>query len=87
MVSGKSTLARLAARFWDPTQGTVLLDNQDLRQYTLSQVRACFSLVDQETYLFNDTLCNNLPLGKPAASADEDERFNTSAHFWRKPLP
>ncbi len=69
--AGKSTLARLAARFWDTTEGTVLLDGQDLRRYALADVRACLSVVDQDTYLFNDTLRGNLLLGKPAASDEE----------------
>ena len=72
--SGKSTLARLAVRFWDPTAGVVRLDGHDLRQYALSDVRACISMVDQETYLFNDTLRGNVLLGKPSADQEEIER-------------
>lgn len=72
--SGKSTLARLALRFWDPTWGVVRLDGQDLRQYAPAAIRACISIVDQETYLFHDTLRNNLLLGKPSASPGEIER-------------
>lgn len=79
--SGKSTLARLATRFWDPTQGTVRLDNQDIRCYALYDVRASLAVVDQETYLFNDTLRGNLLLGKPAASAQEIEQAVEAAQL------
>lgn len=72
--SGKSTLARLALRFWDPMQGIVRLDEQDLRRYTPHDIHACISMVDQETYLFHDTLRGNLVLGKPSASPDEIEQ-------------
>lgn len=79
--SGKSTLARLALRFWDPTQGTVHLDGSDIRQYDPAAVRACISMVDQDTYLFNDTLRSNLLLGKPTASAEEIEQALESAQL------
>lgn len=69
--AGKSTLARLAVRFWDPTEGTIRLDGQDLRRYALADLRARISMVDQETYLFNDTLRGNLLLGKPGADPQE----------------
>ena len=72
--SGKSTLARLALRFWDATQGIVKLDGQDIQHYSLDDVRACISMVDQDTYLFNDTLRGNLLLGKLTASDDEIEQ-------------
>lgn len=72
--SGKSTLAHLALRFWDTTQGTVRLDGLDIQQYLPDAVRACISIVDQDTYLFNDTLRGNLLLGKPTASAEEIEQ-------------
>lgn len=71
--SGKSTLARLAVRFWDATRGTIRLDGQDIREYALDDVRACIGMVDQETYLFNDTLRGNLLLGRPGANSEEIE--------------
>lgn len=79
--SGKSTLARLAARFWDPTLGVVRLDGQDLREYALSDLRACLSVVDQDTYLFNDTLRGNLLLGRPTATAEEIEHALAAAQL------
>jgi ATP-binding cassette subfamily C protein CydC len=69
--SGKSTLVRLALRFWDPKQGAICLDGQDIRQYALSDLRALMGVVDQDTYLFNDTLRRNLLLARPAASDSE----------------
>jgi ATP-binding cassette subfamily C protein CydC len=72
--SGKTTLGRLALRLYDPTQGVVRLDGHDLRHYASEEVRACISIVDQETYLFNDTLCGNLVLGKPSATPEEIEQ-------------
>lgn len=72
--SGKTTLGRLALRLWEPTRGVVRLDGHDLRHYASNEVRACISIVDQETYLFNDTLRGNLLLGNPTASPDEIEQ-------------
>jgi ATP-binding cassette, subfamily C, bacterial CydC len=71
--SGKSTLVRLALRFWDPTHGTIRLDGQDIRKYALSDLRKLFGVVDQDTYLFNDTMRGNLLLARPEASDSEIE--------------
>src|SRR5579883_676764 len=72
--SGKSTLVKLALRFWDPTAGTICLDEQDIRRYALDDLRALISVVDQDTYLFNDTIRGNLLLARPGASESELER-------------
>jgi ATP-binding cassette subfamily C protein CydC len=72
--SGKSTLVRLALRFWDPAAGSIFLDGQDIRRYALDDLRALISVVDQDTYLFNDTLRGNLLLARPEASESELER-------------
>jgi ATP-binding cassette, subfamily C, bacterial CydC len=69
--SGKSTLLRLALRFWDPTHGTIRLDGQDIRQYALGDLRKVMSVVDQDIYLFNGTLRDNLLLARPKASQSE----------------
>ena len=69
--AGKSTLAGLALRFWDPTAGRILLDEQDIRAYSLKDLRAIFGVVEQDTYLFNDTMRGNLLLARPDASASE----------------
>ncbi len=69
--SGKSTLLRLALRFWDPTHGTIRLGGQDIRQYALADLRKVMSVVDQDIYLFNGTLRDNLLLARPNASKSE----------------
>lgn len=69
--SGKSTLVRLALRFWDTTRGTISLNGHNVREYGLDDLRATMSVVDQDTYLFNDTIRANLLLARPDASADE----------------
>ena len=71
--SGKSTLARLAVRFWDPTSGTMRLDGQDIRKYALDDLRSLIGLVDQDTYLFNNTVRANLLLARPNATDSELE--------------
>jgi len=65
---GKTTLANLLLRFYDPTSGRVLIDGLEIRQVTLSSLRSQISLVTQETTLFNDTVRANLAIGNPAAS-------------------
>ncbi|MGH7070951.1 MAG: ABC transporter ATP-binding protein, partial [Acetobacteraceae bacterium] len=68
--AGKSTIANLLLRFWDPDEGTVLLDGMDLRQFGLDSLRSEIALVAQDTYLFNDTLEANIRLARPDASGD-----------------
>lgn len=70
--SGKTTLAHLAARFLEPTEGQVLLDGEDARRWTRDSLRARVSYVFQETFLFDGTIAENLRLGAPDAS---DERL------------
>jgi ATP-binding cassette subfamily B protein len=69
--AGKSTIASLLLRFWDPDQGSVLLDGLDLRRLQLDALRRRVALVAQDTYLFNDTLEANIRLARPEASAEE----------------
>ncbi len=71
--AGKSTLVRLALRFWDPTSGTILLNGQDIRGYSLRDLRDLVSVVAQDTYIFNDTLRANLLLARYEASETEIE--------------
>ena len=61
--SGKSTLVDLLMRFYDPTQGTVLLDNNDIKNLKIADLRTMFGMVNQESILFNDTVYNNIVLG------------------------
>jgi ATP-binding cassette subfamily C protein CydCD len=66
--AGKTTVANLCLRFWDPDTGVVALDGHDLRRYRLDDLRRRIALVAQDTYLFNDTLRNNVLLARPSAS-------------------
>lgn len=67
--AGKSTIANLLLRFWDPDTGSVQLDGVDLRRLRLDSLRSHVALVSQDTYLFNDTLEANIRLARPDASA------------------
>jgi subfamily B ATP-binding cassette protein MsbA len=78
--SGKSTLFNLAARFYDPTSGAVKFDGVDIREATFASLRAQIGLVTQETFLFNDTVANNIAYGKPGASREEISAAATRAH-------
>jgi len=69
--AGKTTVANLFLRFWDPSAGTVRLDGHDLRDFALDDLRRRIALVAQDTYLFNDTLRANILLARPGAGADE----------------
>lgn len=69
--SGKTTMTRLIARFWDVTEGAILLGGTDIRDYHPENVLASVSMVFQDVYLFNDTIINNIRVGKKEASMDE----------------
>jgi ATP-binding cassette subfamily B protein/subfamily B ATP-binding cassette protein MsbA len=69
--AGKSTLAGLVPRFFDPDQGRVLLDGRDLRQLPLRQVRDSVSLVLQESFLFPFSIAENIAYGRPGAGREE----------------
>ncbi|ROP72289.1 ABC transporter ATP-binding protein [Curtobacterium sp. PhB115] len=71
--AGKSTLAKLMARFYDPTKGAVTLDGVDLRDLDTRDMRRAIVMVTQEAYLFSGTVADNIALGKPGASQDEIE--------------
>jgi ATP-binding cassette subfamily B protein len=71
--SGKSTVAGLLARLYDPEDGRVLLDGHDLRELRLSDVRRAVALVFEETFLFSESVRENIRVGRPDAS-DEDVR-------------
>ncbi|MGE5269360.1 MAG: ATP-binding cassette domain-containing protein, partial [Thiohalocapsa sp.] len=65
--AGKTTLANLLLRFWDPAAGQIVIDGVDLRQFELDHLRRRISLVSQDTYLFNDSLRANVALARPGA--------------------
>jgi len=71
--SGKSTVAGLLARLYDPEEGRVLLDGHDLRELRLSEVRRAVALVFEETFLFSESVAENIRVGRPDAT-DEDVR-------------
>jgi ATP-binding cassette subfamily B protein len=69
--AGKSTLAKLISRFYDPTLGSVTLDGVDLRSLHPNDLRRAIVMVTQEAYLFSGTVADNIALGKPDATRDE----------------
>ncbi|WP_457100062.1 ABC transporter ATP-binding protein [Microbacterium sp. P5_E9] len=69
--AGKSTLAKLVSRFYDPTRGQVTLDGVDLRSLHPKDLRRAIVMVTQEAYLFSGTVADNIALGKPDATLDE----------------
>jgi len=69
--AGKTTLAHLLMRFWDPQSGTVRLDGHDLKDWRLDDLRSHIALVAQDTYLFNDTIRANILIARPEASEAE----------------
>jgi len=69
--AGKSTLAKLVARFYDPDAGRVLIDGHDLRDVTERSLRSQLGIVPQESFLFSGTIRDNIAFGRPDASDDE----------------
>ncbi len=69
--AGKSTLAKLVARFYDPTSGRVLVDGRDLRTVTASSLRSQMGIVPQEAFLFSGTVAENIAFGRPDAALDD----------------
>ena len=69
--AGKSTLAKLVARFYDPTHGRVLVDGHDVREVTERSLRSQLGLVPQEGFLFSGTVRENIAFGRPGASDEE----------------
>ncbi|MBD0744825.1 ABC transporter ATP-binding protein [Streptomyces sp. CBMA152] len=72
--AGKSTLAKLLARFYDPTEGRVLLDSVDLRELAGADLRRGVVMVTQEAFLFSGTVADNIAIGRPDATREEIER-------------
>jgi ABC-type multidrug transport system fused ATPase/permease subunit len=69
--AGKSTLAKLVARFYDPTSGRVLVDGHDLREVKASSLRSQMGVVPQEAFLFSGTIGENIAFGRPGATPEE----------------
>ena len=69
--AGKSTLAKLVARFYDPQRGRVLVDGHDLRDLRSTALRSQFGIVPQEGYLFSGSIRDNIAFGRPDAAEEE----------------
>lgn len=87
--AGKSTLAKLMARFYDPSAGAVRLDGVDLRDLDPKDMRRAIVMVTQEAYLFSGSVADNIALGKPGATRAEVERAAKAvgAHEFVMALP
>ncbi|WP_328873935.1 ABC transporter ATP-binding protein/permease [Streptomyces sp. NBC_00287] len=87
--AGKSTLAKLLARFYDPSDGRVLLDGVDLRELSVPELRRGVVMVTQEAFLFSGTVAENIALGRPDATREEIERAAKAigAHEFISALP
>jgi ATP-binding cassette, subfamily B, bacterial MsbA len=87
--AGKSTLVHLIPRFFDVTQGRLLIDNHDVRDVTLASLREQVGIVTQETVLFNDTVRNNIAYGQPNVPLKQVEAAARAAlaHDFIKALP
>ncbi len=68
---GKTTLCNLIPRFYDPTEGEILIDGQDIRNVTLESLRSTVGVVQQDVYLFSGTVFENIEYGHPGASKEE----------------
>ena len=69
--AGKSTMAKLISRFYDPTGGAITLDGVDLRQLANDDLRRSVVMVTQEAYIFSGSIADNIEIGKPGATFDE----------------
>ncbi|MFJ8632806.1 ABC transporter ATP-binding protein [Streptomyces sp. NPDC093568] len=87
--AGKSTLAKLLARFYDPSDGRVLLDGVDLRELSVPELRRGVVMVTQEAFLFSGTVAENIAIGRPDATREEIERAAKAigAHDFISSLP
>ncbi|MFD7568425.1 ABC transporter ATP-binding protein [Streptomyces tendae] len=87
--AGKSTLAKLLARFYDPSAGRVLLDGTDLRELAVPELRRGVVMVTQEAFLFSGTVADNIAIGRPEATREEIERAAKAigAHDFVAALP
>jgi len=87
--AGKTSILNLIPRFYDPNNGEVLIDNQDIRNVTISSLRSKIALVSQEPILFDDTVRENICYGKKSASDDEiiSAAKSAAAHEFISELP
>jgi ABC-type multidrug transport system fused ATPase/permease subunit len=78
--AGKSTFAKLVARFYDPTEGRVLVDGHDLRDVAVHSLRSQMGIVPQEAFLFSGTIGENIAFGRPDATPEEVEAAARAVH-------
>jgi ATP-binding cassette, subfamily C, bacterial CydC len=79
--AGKSTCVSLLLRFWDPNHGAIRLGGIDLRDFSLDDLRRRIAIVQQDNYLFNTSIRDNIRIGKPHASAEEIEAAARAANI------
>lgn len=86
---GKSTLLKLFMRFWDADSGKMLISGKDVKKINTTDLRNMESYVTQETYLFHDSIANNIAVGKPGASQEEimEAAKKASVHDFIMTLP
>ena len=87
--AGKTTIVNLLTRFYDVTEGRILIDGRDIREYTRDSLRRSFGFVLQDTYLFSGSIKENIKYGKPDASDAEIEKAAqmSNADFFINKLP
>ena len=87
--AGKSTISSLIPRLYDVTQGSIKIDGEDIRQYSIKSLRGSIGVVTQDSHMFHDSILNNLLYANPEASLTEIESACESARIWSfiKSLP
>jgi len=78
--AGKTTMVKLLMRFYDVNQGAILVDGHDIKDYKREDLRCLFGMVLQDTWLYNDTIMENIRYGRPGASDEEVIRAAKAAH-------
>lgn len=87
--AGKTTIVNLLTRFYDVTEGEILIDGRDIRDYTRDSLRKSFGFVLQDTYLFSGTIMENIKYGRPDATREEviEASRLANAHHFIEQLP
>ena len=87
--AGKSTIAKLISRFYDPTSGDVLLDGVDLREISEADLREAIVMITQDGFLFSGSVADNIAFGRPGASRDDvvEAARSVGAHEFIRALP
>jgi ATP-binding cassette subfamily B protein len=80
--AGKSTISSLIPRLYDVTQGAILIDQQDIRNYTIKSLRKLIGVVTQDSHMFHDSILNNLKYANSEATLTEIEQACKAARIW-----